>query len=26
MCKLVQIDSDDFRKAVKQAGYRFHVE
>ena len=26
MCKLVQMDSDDFRKAVKQAGYRFHVE
>jgi DNA replication protein DnaC len=26
MCKLIQIDSDDFRKAVKQAGYRFHVE
>ena len=26
MCKLVQIDSDDFRKAVKQAGYGFHVE
>jgi DNA replication protein DnaC len=22
MCKLVQLDSDDFRKAVKQAGYR----
>jgi DNA replication protein DnaC len=26
MCKLVQMDSDDFRKAVKQAGNRFHVE
>ncbi len=26
MCKLVEIDSDDFRKAVKQAGYKFHVE
>ena len=26
MCKLVQIDSDDFRKAVKQAGYRSHGE
>jgi DNA replication protein DnaC len=26
MCKVVQLDSDDFRKAVKQAGYRFHVE
>jgi DNA replication protein DnaC len=22
MCKLIQLDSDDFRKAVKQAGYR----
>lgn len=26
MCKLVEISSDDYRKAVKQAGYRFHVE
>jgi DNA replication protein DnaC len=26
MCKLVEINSDDFRKAVKQAGYRLHVE
>lgn len=26
MCKLVEINSDDFRKAVKQAGYKFHVE
>jgi len=26
LCKLIQIDSDDLRKAVKQAGYRFHVE
>jgi DNA replication protein DnaC len=26
MCKLVEISSDDFRKAVKQAGYKFHVE
>ncbi len=26
MCKLVEITSDDFRKAVKQAGYKFHVE
>ncbi len=26
MCKLVEIQSDDFRKAVKQAGYKFHVE
>jgi DNA replication protein DnaC len=26
MCKLVQIDSDDYRKAIKQASYRFHTE
>lgn len=26
MCKLVEMESDDFRKAVKQAGYKFHVE
>jgi DNA replication protein DnaC len=26
MCKLVELHSDDFRKAVKQAGYKFHVE
>jgi DNA replication protein DnaC len=26
MCKVVELNSDDFRKAVKQAGYRFHVE
>jgi DNA replication protein DnaC len=26
MCKLVEMSSDDYRKAVKQAGYRFHVE
>jgi DNA replication protein DnaC len=26
MCKLVEMSSDDFRKAVKQAGYRFHTE
>jgi DNA replication protein DnaC len=26
MCKLVEINSDDFRKAVKQAGYKFHVD
>lgn len=26
MCKLVEMSSDDFRKAVKQAGYKFHVE
>ncbi len=26
MCKLVEMQSDDFRKAVKQAGYKFHAE
>jgi len=26
MCKLVEMDSDDYRKAIKQAGYKFHVE
>ena len=26
MCKLVEMSSDDYRKAVKQAGYKFHVE
>jgi DNA replication protein DnaC len=26
MCKLVEMDSDDFRKAVKQAGYKLHIE
>ncbi len=26
MCRLVEMKSDDFRKAVKQAGYKFHVE
>ncbi len=26
MCKLVVMDSDDYRKAIKQAGYRFHIE
>jgi len=26
MCKLVQMESDDFRKAVKQASYKFQVE
>jgi len=24
MCKLVEMSSDDYRKAIKQAGYRFH--
>jgi len=26
MCKLVEMQSDDYRKAIKQAGYRFHTE
>jgi len=26
MCKLVEMQSDDYRKAIKQAGYRFHPE
>ena len=26
MCKLVEISSDDYRKAIKQAGYKFHAE
>jgi DNA replication protein DnaC len=26
MCKLVEMHSDDYRKAIKQAGYRFHSE
>jgi DNA replication protein DnaC len=26
MCKLVELQSDDFRKAIKQAAYRFHTE
>jgi DNA replication protein DnaC len=26
MCKPVEIRADDFRKAIKQAGYRFHPE
>jgi DNA replication protein DnaC len=26
MCKLVEMNSDDYRKAIKQAGYRFNVE
>ncbi|HUZ45153.1 MAG TPA: ATP-binding protein [Terriglobia bacterium] len=26
MCKLVEISSDDYRKAIKQAGFRFHIE
>ena len=26
MCKLVEISSDDFRKAVKQPGNKFRVE
>ena len=26
MCKLVELKSDDYRKAIKQAGFRFHIE
>jgi DNA replication protein DnaC len=26
MCKLVEMSSDDYRKAIKQAGYKFHIE
>jgi DNA replication protein DnaC len=26
MCKLVEMKSDDYRKAIKQAGFRFHIE
>jgi DNA replication protein DnaC len=26
MCKLVEMNSDDYRKAIKQAGYRFNVD
>jgi DNA replication protein DnaC len=26
MCKLIEMNSDDYRKAIKQAGYKFHVE
>ena len=26
MCKLVEMNSDDYRKAIKQAGYRFPAE
>jgi len=26
MCKLVEMDSDDYRKAIKQLGHKFHVE
>jgi len=26
MCKLVEMSSDDYRKSIKQAGYKFHVE
>ena len=26
MCKVVEMQSDDYRKAIKQAGYKFHVE
>jgi len=26
MCKLVEMDSDDYRKAIKQAAYKFHTD
>jgi DNA replication protein DnaC len=26
MCKLVEMNSDDYRKAIKQAAYKFHAE
>ena len=26
MCKLVEMSSDDYRKAIKQAGYKLHAE
>jgi DNA replication protein DnaC len=26
MCKVIEMHSDDYRKAIKQAGYKFHVE
>ncbi len=26
MCKVVEMNSDDYRKSIKQAGYKFHVE
>ncbi len=26
MCKLVEMNSDDYRRAIKQAGCRFHSE
>ncbi len=26
MCKVVEMKSDDYRKAIKQAGFRFHIE
>ena len=26
MCKVVQMSSDDYRKSIKQAGYKLHVE
>lgn len=26
MCKLVEMNSDDYRKSIKQAGYKFRVE
>ncbi len=26
MCKLIEMSSDDYRKSIKQAGYKFHVD
>lgn len=26
MCKLIEMSSDDYRKAIKQAGYKFHPD
>ena len=26
MCKVIEMKSDDYRKAIKQAGFRFHIE
>jgi len=26
MCKLIEINSDDYRKAIKQAAYKFHAD
>jgi len=26
MCKLIEMNSDDYRKAIKQAAYKFHAD